>query len=45
MTMLLPLPSDNKMDASIQLFKILNSIQYRKLKDKVSIVLAKDLES
>lgn len=45
MTMLLPLLSDNKMDASIQLFKVLTSIQRRKPKDKVSILLAKALES
>lgn len=45
MSMLLPLPSDKKMDASIQLFKILSSIQYRNPEDKVFVVLTKALES
>lgn len=45
MTILLALPSDKKMDASIQLFIMLSYIQYRKPKDKISIVLAKALES
>lgn len=45
MGMLLPLPSDKKMDASIQLFKILSSIQYSNPKDKVFVLFAKALES
>lgn len=45
MTILLTLHGENNMDGSIQQYKILKFIQYRKQKNNVSVVLAKALES